>query len=371
MNFDLSDTQTMVQDTLRRFLADRYDFETRQKISRSEAGWSPDVWKAFAEELGILAAPFSEEMGGLGGGPVENMIVMEELGRALVVEPYLSTVVLGGGFAREAGREDLIEGIIAGETRFAFAWAEPKGRYDLAHVEVSANEKDGGWTLSGHKAVVRDAPAATHLIVTARTSGGKTDEDGVSLFVVPADGKGVSRRDYPLVDGGIASEITFENAPVADNGLLGEAGKAMPTVRKVVDEAIAALCSESVGVMRQLHQLTMDYTRERKQFGVPISKFQVLQFRMVDMLLELEQAQSMTLMATLKLPDPAAVAMAKAKIGKALTFCGQEAVQLHGGNGISDEYAVGHYFKRATMIEAQFGPTDHFLRRYERLTLAA
>ncbi|MBV7256262.1 acyl-CoA dehydrogenase family protein [Pacificimonas sp. WHA3] len=369
MNFDYSETQTMVRDTLQRFLGDRYDFETRQKISRSDAGWSAEIWQAFAEDLGILGAPFSEDMGGLGGGAVENMIIMEEIGKSLVVEPYLSTVVLGGGFAREAGRADLIEGIIGGDTRFAFAWAEPKGRYNLDHVEVSAKASGDGYTLSGHKAVVRDAPSATHIIVSARTSGDAADARGISLFVIPADAKGVSRRDYPLVDGGIASEITFENASVGKEALLGAEGEASPVIRKVVDEAIAALCSEAVGVMRQLHGLTMDYTRERKQFGVPISKFQVLQFRMVDMLLELEQAHSMTLMATLKLPDTSAVAMAKTKIGRALTFCGQEAVQLHGGNGISDEYAVGHYFKRATMIESQFGPTDHFLRRYERLSM--
>ncbi|MGB3722293.1 MAG: acyl-CoA dehydrogenase family protein [Pacificimonas sp.] len=369
MNFDYTETQTMVRDTLQRFLADRYDFETRQKISRGEKGWSPDIWKSFAEELGILGAPFSEDMGGLGGGPVENMIVMEEIGKALVVEPYLSTVVLGGGFAREAGRSDLIEGIIGGETRFAFAWAEPKGRYNLDHVEVSAKEKDGGWTLSGHKAVVRDAASSTHLIVSARTSGGKTDADGISLFVIPSDAAGVSRRDYPLVDGGIASEITFENAAIESSGLLGEVGKASPVIRKVVDEALAALCAEGVGVIGQLNKLTMEYTKERKQFGVPISKFQVLQHRMVDMFVVHEEAQSMTLMATLKLPDTKAVAMAKAKIGKGLVHCGQEAVQLHGGNGIADEYAVGHYFKRATMIDAQFGGVDHYLRRYERLAL--
>ena len=369
MNFDYSETQTMVRDTLQRFLSDRYDFETRQKISRSDAGWSKDIWKAFAEELGILGAPFAEEHGGLGGGPVENMLVMEELGRSLVVEPYLSTVVLGGGFAREYGRGDLIESIIGGERRFAFAWAEPKGRYDLDHVEVSAKESGGGWVLNGHKAVVRDAPSATHLIVTARTSGDTRNENGVSLFVLPADTKGVQRRDYPLVDGGIASEVYFENAEIESGALLGEAGKASPTVRKVVDEGVAALCAEAVGVMRRMNDLTQEYTQERKQFGVPISKFQVLQHRMVDMFMEAEQAQSMTLMATIKLPDSAAVAMAKAKIGKGLTYVGQNAVQLFGGNGISDEYAVGHYFKRATMIESQFGTTDHYLRRYERLTM--
>ncbi|MGB7406570.1 MAG: acyl-CoA dehydrogenase family protein [Pacificimonas sp.] len=369
MNFDYSDTQTMVQDSLSRFLADRYDFETRQKISRSDAGWSQEMWTAFAEELGILGAPFSEEDGGLGGGPVENMLIMEEMGKALVVEPYLSTVVIGGGFAREAGRSDIIEGIIGGEVRGAFAWAEPKGRYNLDHVEVTAKASADGYTISGHKAVVRDAPSATHLFVTARTGGNKGDARGVSVFVVPADAKGVSMTDYPLVDGGIASEVTFENVAVGKDALLGGEGEGSPMVRKIVDEAIAALCSEGIGVMEKLHKLTMEYTQERKQFGVPISKFQVLQHRMVDMFMELEQSKSMTLMATLKLPDTKAASMAKAKVGKGLTYCGQQAVQLFGGNGISEEYAVGHYFKRATIIESQFGSTDHHIQRYERLTL--
>ena len=369
MNFDFTDTQEMVRDTLQRFLKDRYDFESRQKISRSDAGWSEEIWKSFAEELGILGASFSEELGGLGGGQIENMIVMEEVGRSLVVEPYLSTVVIGGGFAREYGKSDVIEGIVGGETRIAFAWAEPKGRYNLDHVETTAREKDGGFVLSGHKAVVRDAPGATHLIVTARTSGGTSDSNGVSLFLIPKDTNGVSTRDYPLVDGGSASEVYFENAEVSQDALLGELGKASGTVRKVVDEAVVGLCAEGVGVMEAMNRLTQDYTKERKQFGVPISKFQVLQHRMVDMFMEAEQGRSMTYMAVNRLPDSASVAQAKAKIGKGLTYVGQNAVQLHGGIGITDEYAVGHYFKRATMIESEFGSTDHYLRRYERLAL--
>lgn len=370
MNFDYTETQTMVRDTLQRFLNDRYDFETRQKISRSGEGWSKDIWQGFAEELGILGAPFSEEMGGLGGGPVENMIVMEEIGRNLVVEPYFSTVVIGGGFAREFGRKDLIEGIIAGENRFAFAWAEPRGRYDLSHVETSAKKSAEGWTLAGHKAVVRDAPLATHYIVTARIGGGTTDEDGIGVFLVPASAENIARRDYPTVDGGRAAELYFENTSLPKDALLGGDGKGYAAMVKVVDEGIAALAAEAVGVMKMLHKLTLEYTQERKQFGVPISKFQVLQHRMVNMFMEVEQAQSMSLMATLKLPDSAAVSAAKAKIGKSLVYTGQEAIQLHGGNGIADEYAVGHYFKRATMIESQFGGVDHHLRRYERLTMA-
>lgn len=366
MDFSYTETQTMVRDTLARFLADRYDHETRMKIARSE-GWSPEIWRAFAEELGILAAPFSESHGGLGGGAAENMIVMEELGKALVLEPYLSTVVIGGGFARETGRDDLIEGIIAGTLTTAFAWAEPKGRYDLANVQTTAKRSGGGWVLSGHKAVVRDAPFASHLIVTARTGGSPRERSGISLFLVENGAKGVVRRDYPTVDGGRASEIYFENAEVPAEALLGEVDAALPLASRIVDEATAALCAEAVGVLRELHRQTQDYAQQRKQFGQPIAKFQVLQHRMVDMFMEAEQAASMALMATVKLPDPAAVSMAKAKIGKGLTHAGQEAIQIHGGMGMTDELAVGHYFKRATMIESQFGNTDWHLRRYEAL----
>jgi hypothetical protein len=367
MDFSYTETQTMVRDTLARFLADRYDHEARMKIARSDAGWSPAIWKALAEELGILAAPFGEEHGGLGGGPVENMIIMEELGRALVVEPYLSTVVIGGGIARELGRDDLIAGIIGGAITAAFAWAEPRGRYDLAHVETAAKRDGDGWVLNGHKAVVRDAPFASHLLVTARTGGGQRDNAGISLFLVDNNAPGVVRRDYPTVDGGRASELYFENAQIGAEALLGEADAALPLIRKIADEATVALCAEAVGVLKELHRQTQDYAQQRKQFGQPIAKFQVLQHRMVDMFMETEQAASMALMATLKLPDPAAVSMAKAKIGKALQFSGQAAVQIHGGMGMTDELAVGHYFKRATMIEGQFGSTDHHLQRYEML----
>ena len=249
MDFSYTETQTMVRDTLARFLADRYDHETRMKIARGD-GWSPDIWRAFAEDLGILAAPFSEAQGGLGGGAVETMIVMEELGKALVLEPYLSTVVIGGGFARETGRDDLIEGIISGTTTTAFAWAEPKGRFDPANVTTSAKRSGGGWTLSGHKAVVRDAPFASRLIVTARTGGGQRERSGISLFLVENGAKGIVRRDYPTADGGRASEVYFENVDVPGEALLGEADAAFPRVSRIIDEATTARCAEAGGVLR-------------------------------------------------------------------------------------------------------------------------
>jgi len=378
MDFSYTETQTMLRDTLARYLSDRYDHETRMKISRSEAGWSPQVWKAFAEELGILGAPFAEELGGLGGGAVENMIVMEELGGRLVVEPYLSTVVVGGGFLRHAGGDaagDLIGRIIAGDAVIAFAHAEPQGRYDLADLKTTARKEGGAYVLNGHKAVVRDAPHATHLLVTARTGGGQRDREGVSLFLIEKGAKGIAARDYPTVDGGRASEIYFENASLPADALLGAEGGALPLVERVVDEASVALCAEACGVMRQIHAQTIDYAKQRKQFGRAIADFQVLQHRMVDMFMEVEQSVSMTLMATLKLDEADAERMksasaAKSRIGKACKFVGQSAIQIHGGMGMTDELAVGHYFKRATMIEGQFGSVDHHLARYERLSFA-
>jgi alkylation response protein AidB-like acyl-CoA dehydrogenase len=295
------------------------------------------------------------------------MIVMEELGKALVVEPYVSTVVIGGGIAREAGRDDVISAIIAGTMTTALAWAEPKGRYDLANVTTTARRDGSGWVLSGHKAVVRDAPFASHIFVTARTAGNQREREGISLFLIKNGAEGVQRRDYPTVDGGRASEIFFENARVDGDALVGAVDSALPLVERIVDEATVAICAEAVGVLRELHRQTQDYAQQRKQFGQPIARFQVLQHRIVDMFMEAEQAASMALMATLKLPDAAAVSMAKARIGRALVAAGQDAIQIHGGMGMTDELAVGHYFKRATMIESQFGPTDYHLARYEAL----
>lgn len=377
MDFSFTETQTMLRDTLARYLADRYDFETRRRIVASDAGWSRDIWKAFAEELGILGAPFAEEHGGLGGGPVENMIVMEEIGKALVVEPYLSTVVIGGGFLRHGGSAhagEMIGRIIGGEMVIAFAYAEPQGRYNLADLRTTARRDGAGYVLSGHKSVVYGAPWATHLIVTARTGGGQRDRQGVSLFLVDKNSRGIVTRDYPTVDGSRASEVYLENAGIPAEALIGEEGGSLPLVERVIDEASAAVCAEACGVMRKLHEGTLDYARQRKQFGRPIADFQVLQHRMVDMFMALEQSVSMTLMATLKLDEAdaqrgAAVSAAKIQTAKACRAVGQEAIQIHGGIGMTDELAIGHYFKRATMIESQFGSVDHHLRRYEALAI--
>ncbi len=377
MDFSFTEEQSMLRDTVASFLQDKYDFETRRGIVKSEAGWRPDYWKAFAEELGILGAPFSEELGGLGGGATENMIVMEEFGKALVIEPYLGTVVIGGGFLKHsghAGAADLIGKIVAGEATFAFAYAEPQARYTWRDLKTTVRKDGSGYVINGHKAVVVGAPWASHLIVTARTGGGQRDEGGGSVFVVDKAAKGVVTRDYPTVDGLRASEVFFENVAVGADALIGAEGSGLPLVDKVIDEATAAVCAEAVGVLRKLHEGTLEYTKQRKQFGQPIAQFQVLQHRMVDMFIQLEQSVSMTYMATIKLAESdderaKAISAAKVQIGRACKFVGQNAIQLHGGMGMTDEMAIGHYFKRATLIEGLFGSVDHHLRRYEALSI--
>ena len=374
MDFTYTETQDMLRETLARFLADTYDFEKRKKMIDSDQGRDPGIWRALANELGILAAPFSEDQGGLGGGPIENMIMMEELGKVIAIEPYLQTVVIGGGALKAAGgalADALIPEIVAGEAIIAFAYAEPQGRYDLANVRTSARKDGSGYVLNGHKGVVYAAPWATHLLVTVRTGGSQRERDGVDLFLVDARLPGIVRRDYPTVDGFRAAEVYFENVAVPGEALLPGG---MALIERLVDEATVAVCGEACGVTRKLHEGTLDYSKQRQQFGQPIGRFQVLQHRMADMMMEVEQIVSMTLMATLKLDLPederkAAVSLAKAKVARSARFVGQNAIQTHGGIGITQELAIGHYFKRSTMIESQFGSADFHLDRFERLTL--
>jgi pimeloyl-CoA dehydrogenase small subunit len=376
MDFNFTSEQDMLRDTVARLVREQYDFETRRKVAKSEAGWRPEMWAQFAE-LGLLGAPFSEAEGGFGGGPVEAMIVMEEFGKGLVIEPYLQTVVIGGNFLRHGGtdaqKEEHIAGLIGGETIFAFAYSEPKSRFDLNDVSTTAKKDGSGYTLNGHKAVVIGAPFATHLIVTARTSGGQRDKAGITTFIVPKSSKGVTTRDYPTVDGLRASEVLFENVSVPASAVVGEVDNAFPLVEKVVDNAIAAVCAEAVGCMKVLNEATISYAKQRKQFGQPIANFQVLQHRMVDMFMACEQGISMTYMVTLKLDEAdkarkLAASGAKVQIGKAGKLVSQDAVQIHGGMGMTDELNVGHFFKRVTMIESQFGNTDWHLRRYTELS---
>jgi pimeloyl-CoA dehydrogenase small subunit len=377
MDFNFTEEQTMIRDSLSRLIREQYDFDTRRKVVESEAGWRPEMWAQFAE-LGLLMAPFSEEDGGLGGGPIDAMVVMEEFGKGLVVEPYVPSVVCGGGFLKrgsDAQKEEYLSGIMSGEAIFAFAYAEPRGRYNLADLETTAKRDGAGFVLNGHKAVVIGAPWATHFIVTARTSGDRRDRNGVTVFVVAKDAQGVSTRDYPTVDGRRASEVYFENVAVGAESVIGDVDNGLPLVELVSDEAIAALCAEACGAMKVAHDMTVEYSRQRKQFGVAIGKFQVLQHRMVDMFMEHEQSISMTYMATLKLDEDEvtrkkAASAAKVRIGQAGRFVGQESIQIHGGMGMTDELAVGHYFKRLTIIDAEFGNVDHHLKRYTALSEA-
>ena len=376
MDLSYTETQDMLRDTLARFLADTYGFEARQKMIASDAGRDPGIWRALSQELGLTSAPFAEAHGGMDGGALENMIMMEELGKVIAIEPWLQTVVIGGGALKAAGgamADAVIPQIVAGEAVIAFAYAEPQGRYNLADIGTTAKPDGGGYVLNGHKGVVYAAPWASHLLVTARSGGSRREREGVELFLIDAGSPGITRRDYPTVDGFRASEVYFENVALPGEALLPGG---IELIERVVDEATVAVCAEATGIAAKLVEGTIDYTKQRKQFGVPIAKFQVLQHRMSDMFGEAEQIASMALMGTLKLDEPAAarkaaVSLAKAKTGRALRFVGQNAIQTHGGIGITQELAIGHYFKRATMIEGQFGSSDHHLERYEALTLPA
>jgi len=376
MDFSFTEEQTLLRNSVSKFLADNYDFETFKKISRSAEGWKPENWKQFAE-LGLLAAPLPEAHGGLGGGAVETMIVMEEFGKALVVEPFAQTVVIGGGFVNRGGndtqKDEWLAKIASGETVMAFAFAERQSRFNFADVLTSAKKQGSAYVLNGQKTVVLGGPIADTLIVTARTAGGQRDGKGVSVFLVDKKSKGIVTRDYPTVDGLHASEITFENVEVPAANLIGAADGALALIDQVTDEAIAAHCAEACGAMKVLLDATTDYSKTRKQFGQPIGRFQALQHRMVDMFMAYEQSQSMTLMVTLRLSDGAkerkkAASAAKVQIGKAGRFIGQSAVQIHGGMGMTDELNVGHYFKRLTMLDTLYGNVDHHLKRYVALS---
>ena len=375
MDFNFTEEQTMIRDSLSRLIREQYDFDTRRKVVESEAGWRPEMWAQFAE-LGLLMAPFSEEDGGLGGGPIDAMVVMEEFGKGLVVEPYVPSVVCGGGFLKrgsDAQKEEYLSGIMSGEAIFAFAYAEPRGRYNLADLETTAKRDGAGFVLNGHKAVVIGAPWATHFIVTARTSGDRRDRNGVTVFVVAKDAQGVSTRDYPTVDGRRASEVYFENVAVGAESVIGDVDNGLPLVELVSDEAIAALCAEACGAMKVAHDMTVEYSRQRKQFGVAIGKFQVLQHRMVDMMSELEQARSMAILAASVADEPQSderrriLAAAKNVIGRSGQFISEQGIQSHGGIGMTWEYNFAHYAKRLVMINHQLGDDDFHLERFAAL----
>ena len=377
MDFSFSAEQTLLQDSIEKFIQNDYAFEARQKIVKEELGYSASHWQTFAE-LGWLGVPFDEADGGFGGSAIEAIIMMESFGKGLVVEPYVATVVMAGGALRVAAtaaqKERYLVGVIDGSTQGALAYAEPQGRFNLADLTTQAAAADsGGWVLNGYKAVVLNGPSADFLIVSARTSGDQRDVDGVSLFVVPANADGISRRDYPTVDAFRASEITFDSVALPAESLLGAAGEGLGIIEQVIDEAILAVGAEAVGCMEVLYKATVEYCKTREQFGQPIGKFQVLQHRMVDMFMEHEQAKSLMFMAAMRMAEgygdeaKKAVSAFKVQVGKSGRFVGQSAVQLHGGMGMTEELSIGHYFKRLTMIDTLFGNVDFHLKRFGAL----
>ena len=365
----------MLQDSISRFVQKDYDFDTRMKLVKSDVGYSKDNWKLFAE-LGWLMVPFSEADGGLGGSAADLMVVMEELGKGIVIEPFLATTVLAGGVIAKLGsdgqKESLLGGIMDGSLQLALAYAEPASRYELANVATTAKENNLGYILNGHKAVVLNAGAADKIIVAARTSGQANDKTGISLFVVDANSEGVNVQAYRTQDGGRAGEVRLENVLVSSEHLLGKEGEALPAIESVLDRATLAICSEAVGAMEVIIQKTVEYTKTRVQFGVPIAKFQALQHRMADMFIEQQQAKSIVLMAAMKLDQDSddsakSIAAMKSLVGRASRKVGQEAIQIHGGIGVTDELDVGHYFKRMTMIELLFGNSDYQTQRFSEL----
>ncbi|KAA0071594.1 pimeloyl-CoA dehydrogenase small subunit [Tardiphaga sp. P9-11] len=371
MDFDLSEEQRLLKDSVDGLLKASYDFETRKKYRAEKGGWSKDVWGKFAEQ-GLLGLPFSEDDGGFGAGPIETMIVMEALGRNLVVEPYLDTVVLGGGVLRRASAEQRaahLPGIIDGSKTMAFAQVERDSRYDLGDIKTSAKKSGAGYTLSGEKFVVGHGDTADTLIVTARTAGGQRDAKGVGVFLVPANAKGVDIHGYETQDGSRAADIKLNNVEVGADAVIGDADNGLSLVNQVADDARIALCAEAVGAMEEALKVSVEYIKERKQFGVAIGSFQALQHRAADMFTALETARSMSFLASMAssftdLDERAkTVAAAKVQIGRSARFVGQGGVQLHGGVGVTMEYRIGHYFKRLTMIEQQFGDADFHLRR--------
>jgi pimeloyl-CoA dehydrogenase small subunit len=369
MDFDLSEEQRLLQDSVAKLLADKYGFEQRKAYMKTPEGWSREVWSQFAE-LGLLGLPFAEDEGGFGGGAVDTLLVAEQLGRAITLEPWLSTVVIGGGFLRNGANAELrsamVPKIAAGELLMAFAQAERQSRYDLFDVATTAKKDGSGWSITGRKGYVVHGDSADTLIVTARTGGGQRDQRGIGVFLVDAKDPGVQRRGYRTVDGQRAAEVEFANARA--EAVLGNPEHGLPLVDQVVDETIAALAGEAVGAMQVAHDMTVDYMKTRQQFGRPIGSFQALQHRAADMLVALEQARSMSYFAAMSAEerDPLerrkAMATVKVQIGRSARFVGQQSIQLHGGIAMTMEYACGHYFKRLTVNDAMFGDADHYVR---------
>jgi pimeloyl-CoA dehydrogenase small subunit len=372
MDFDLSEEQRLLKDSVEGLLKKDYDFDARKKYGAEPGGWSRAIWGKLAEQ-GLLGLPFAEDDGGFGAGSVETMIVMEALGRALVLEPYLPSVILAGGFLRRGASPEqkakYLPGLIDGSHSFAFAQLEKSSRYDLADVATTARKNGDGWVINGEKFVVLNGGSADVFVVTARTSGGQRDPGGIGVFLVPADASGIARKSYPTQDGLHAADVTFTGVEIGADAAIGDPSNALPLIERVVDDARAALCAEAVGAMEESLKTTVEYMKTRSQFGVPIASFQVLQHRAADMFVALEQARSMAMFATMAADSDDAreratsIAAAKVQVGRSLKFIGEQAIQLHGGIGMTFEAKIGHYFKRLTMIEKTFGDSDYHLSR--------
>ena len=375
MNFELSEEQKMIQQSVERFVQENYDLTNRVKISSEDPGYSQDYWTAMAE-LGWLGLAFSEEDGGFGGNQIDTLVLMEQFGKGLVLEPFLANIVLGGGAIKRGGtpaiKESVLPNLIEGNLQLTLAYAEEQSRFDIEDVATAAREDGNNFIINGKKSMVLNAESADKIVVVTRTSGSQVDEDGISLFLVDATSKGVERENFPTVDGLRASEITFTDVEVSSDNLIGKKDKGFSILQAVVNDAILALSAEAVGAMEVLYKDTVEYTQQREQFDHPLSDFQVLQHRMVDMFMEYEQCKSLLLRATMEtVQDPIlaqrTVHALKHLIGKSGIFVGESAVQLHGGMGVTEELRIGHFFKRLLVIDSQFGNSDFHLDKFTSL----
>ena len=375
MNFELSEEQKMIQQSVERFVQENYDLTNRVKISSEDPGYSQEYWTAMAE-LGWLGLAFSEEEGGFGGNQIDTLVLMEQFGKGLVLEPFLANIVLGGGAIKRGGspaiKESILPNLIEGNLQVTLAYAEEQSRFDIEDVATAAREDGSNFIINGKKSMVLNAESANKIVVVTRTSGSQVDEDGISLFLVDATSKGIERENFPTVDGLRASEITFTDVEVPSNNLIGEKDKGFSILQAVVNDAILALSAEAVGAMEVLYKDTVEYTQQREQFDHPLSDFQVLQHRMVDMFMEYEQCKSLLLRATMEtVQDPIlaqrTVHALKHLIGKSGIFVGESAVQLHGGMGVTEELRIGHFFKRLLVIDSQFGNSDFHLDKFTSL----
>ena len=375
MDFTFNEEQSLIQDQVDQFIQKEYDWETRQSLSNSDLGFGQDNWQKFAE-LGWLGISVSEDSGGFGGSAIESMFIMEAYGKGLVVEPFLETMIMSGGIIDDHGsveqKSALLEPAIAGDMQLALAYAEPQSRFNLSDVVTEAKAEGENFILNGYKSVVMNGPSANKIIVSARTSGSQLDENGITLFVIDSDTSGLNKTNYKTVDGRRASDLTIENLSVSQDDIIGELDAGFKILDSAIDKAILAISAEAVGAMEVLYKATVEYAKTREQFGTAIGKFQVLQHRMVDMFMEYEQCKSLLYMATMKHEEGAvdskkAISGLKYQVGKAGKFIGQQAVQLHGGMGVTDELNVGHYFKRLTPVGTIFGNTDYHLKKYTSL----